>query len=153
MKNTFERGFTIFEVLTVIGIFLVMFSIAYLSYHSINNNVALNNSVEEMINTLRIAQNRSISSQDNEKWGLHFDIGNDNYVLYRGDWPSPVTTDYQLEGGIKIISVTDAGGFSLSETEFDRLDGTTKKAEIVIGFPQGDQKTIQLEEIGQIYAL
>ncbi|PIS42609.1 MAG: hypothetical protein COT24_02690 [Candidatus Kerfeldbacteria bacterium CG08_land_8_20_14_0_20_40_16] len=156
MNYNITKGFTAMELVVAIGIISILASIALLSYHSINQNVFLDTSTKEIADTLRVAQNRAISSQDNKPWGVHFGDQSDQYLLFSGEWGPNSTTDaeYNLKNGIAIISVTgtreDGTQEVITELNFQKLSGLTEDAEIIVGFPGGKQKTISVASGGKI---
>lgn len=138
-----NSGFTLIELLVSISIFLMIALLALPSYHAIRNNIALKNDSLEIVNMLRKAQSRSISSLDGVRHGVHFD--SDKYTIYEGEWASPLkTAEYKLKNGISVLS----GGNS--EVEFSRLTGKTDDKTIVIGASSSDTKTIHIEKNGNI---
>lgn len=84
MKKYHQKGFTAIELLTVIGIISVLVAIAAPSYALMKKNVTFTNTVQEIVNTLRVAQNNSTSSQDGKMWGVKFEQITDGfqYILF-----------------------------------------------------------------------
>lgn len=81
------KGFTLIELLIVIGITVVLSTIGILNLFNYQAQKDLDMTVNEIISTLRVAQNNSISQEliesgSGRKWGVHFESG--NYVLFRG---------------------------------------------------------------------
>ncbi|OGY46173.1 MAG: hypothetical protein A3J62_03580 [Candidatus Buchananbacteria bacterium RIFCSPHIGHO2_02_FULL_38_8] len=139
-------GFTLLEVLVVMTIVFVLFGIGLPLYNSVRENIALKNYSYEIVNALRLAQNRAITSQDGTNHGVYF--YNKDYVLFGNQWSSPTyTKPYHINNGIQI---TNGVG---SEIIFNRLDGTTNDQLIVITASNGNQRTIKIESTGSISIL
>ena len=82
-----KYGFTIIELLIVIGIVVVMAVAGFLSLYSFRGEKYLDLTSQEIINVLRDAQDRSISREEDGHWGVHFEnsVGGDNfYELFKG---------------------------------------------------------------------
>lgn len=152
MNSLVKNGFTLLEILIAVAIIGLLLAIAVPSYSQLRKNVMLKNYTEDIVNTLRLAQNKSITSQDGKPWGVHFETNPVNsYTLYRDDGSgysgATSKTVYQLNGGVKIISST-------FDVLFNHLTGTTiLQHDIVIGFTGGSQKTVRGEVNGKISIL
>ena len=118
------------------GLVGLLVMIAAPTYITMRKNLALNNQSLEILNALRVVQQRSMISYDNASHGIHFN--NDEYVIFGSG--TPVTIP--LENGLEIT--TGAG----SEITFDRLTGTAEYLEIKIGYPGDVEKTINITETG-----
>ena len=147
MKKYHRKGFTTIEILTVIGIIAVLAAVAVPSYGLMKRNVSFTNTVEEVANALREAQNLSMASQDGEKWEVEFDhdsiSGLDYYSLTSVAGTSSRTRRYDLNEGIKIQPVPSA-------IVFNRLNGTTDNYAEVIVKQTGKQVTIAVDKVGKI---
>lgn len=81
------KGFTLIELLIVIGITVVLSTVGILNLFNHQAQKDLDMTVNEIISTLRVAQNYSVSQEliesgSGRKWGVHFESG--NYALFRG---------------------------------------------------------------------
>lgn len=138
-------GFTAIELLGVVAIIGILAVIAIPSYQLMRKNVALSSYTQEIVSALRVAQNRSISSQGGMIHGVHFE--SDRYVVYDGTWPSSNSQVHMLENGVEILTGAP------EEVEFERLmGGTLDHADYTfqIGFPGGRSKTITVNASGRI---
>ena len=138
-----KKGFTLLELLIVIGIMSALFLASWPLYHSINNTISLKNSAQEIYNALHLAQSRAINSRGNAVHGLHFNA--DSYVVFSGPWAAPIATrQHELHRGLTIT--TGAG----STITFNRLTGDTSDTTIAISQSPTLEKTIVVNEAGKI---
>ncbi len=142
MKTWGSRsGFTLIEVLTVIGIISILVVVAVPSYALMRNNVALTSTVEDLADTLRIAQNYSMTSQDGATWGVH--CASDRYSMYKGTWPTAPAKETLLPSGVTMTC-------GISDITFERLTGSTQNTQITVSLSTGVVRTIQVSASGKI---
>ena len=82
-----ENGFTLIELIIVIAISIILATIGVLNLFNYREYKDLDLTVNEIVSTLRIARDYSISqefigSNFGKKWGVYFESG--DYILYRG---------------------------------------------------------------------
>lgn len=148
LKKKNNSGFTILEISIVIALLGVLLTMGVISYGSVQGGMALKNGTAEMVNLLRIAQNKAITSQDGIKHGIYFDI--DKYILYGGDWgingdSAVYKKEYLLMPGLAIVSGQG------TEAVFERKSGRSSGTTIVLSDGNG-QKTIVVGSEGDIIA-
>lgn len=68
-----EKGFTLLELLIVIGITAILAVFLIINPLSFRSRQDLNLTVSEMVAALRNAQNNSISQESGSVWGIYFD--------------------------------------------------------------------------------
>lgn len=128
-----QKSFTLFEVLIVVAILVVLTVIALPNFRFFGKESDLNNSTEEIINTLRLAQNKTLASEDASKYGVFFDDSTDphQYTLFKTlpplfDYVSrDINSDeiHQISKSVEIYEINLAGGGQ--EVVFNRLTGET----------------------------
>jgi type IV fimbrial biogenesis protein FimT len=140
-----RSGFTVIELLVVIGILGLMLAIGIPSFASIRRNVALGNTADEIVSALRLAQNSAMASQGGVDQGVYFTAT--QYCLFGGTWsgtcPSASTTYTMGSYGITV------SGAPISVV-FQHLTGVTSARTIVVGISGGSQKTITVEATGKL---
>jgi len=123
------KGLTLIELLTVISMITITAAITAPSFAAIKRGAGLNNTAQEIVSTLRVAQNKAISSQrpvgntlDPLNYGVHFEGG--TYTLFYGnDWATATNKEiHQLPDGTTVC----AG--SATDMIFNRLDGIPASA-------------------------
>lgn len=129
MKNKKQKGIALLELILVLGIFLVLIGILSSAFNYFQRESALNNSAQEVINTLRLAQNKTLASERASQWGVYFDISSQpqQYILFKGESylnrDSAFDEIFQLPNSVEISEINLEGGSF--EVVFDRLVGTT----------------------------
>lgn len=127
----FKNGFTLVELLVIVGILIMLAAISISALRFFQKESALNNSAEEIINTLRLAQSKTLASEEASQWGVYFYISDDlyQYILFKG--ASYDTRDnsfdeiYKLPRAVEIYEVNLDGQ---SEVVFNRLTGMSSQS-------------------------
>lgn len=78
-QNSKNRGFSVIELVLVIGIIAVIAAFTLPNLFSRKSATELNNTANQMSVTLREAQSRAISQSGGTDWGVRFDNGNPPY--------------------------------------------------------------------------
>ena len=125
-------GFTLFEVVIIVAILIILALTAIPYFRSFQQEADLINSVEEIINTLRLVQSKTLASEGPDQWGVRFTTSAipNQYTVFRGETyafrqPSFDNT-YLLPANIEIYQVDLAGGEP--EVVFNRLVGSTDQS-------------------------
>ena len=125
-----QRGFTLVELLIIVAIISILFSVSILAFRNFQRESDLTDSAEEIINILRLAQNKTLASKEASKWGVYFNLSAVpyQYTLFKGiDYLSRDNSFdeiYKLPKGVEIFA-TDLGGGQ--EVIFDRITGKTSQ--------------------------
>lgn len=81
----FKVGFTLIELLLVIGIFLVVGAAVTPLYGNLTVATQLNEETSQLVQTIRIARERSLAGYNNLDHGVCFQLASpDRYLLYQG---------------------------------------------------------------------
>jgi len=164
LRNSFGRphilksgaGFTLVEVLTIVGILIVLTAISIPAFRFFQKESDLNNSAEEIINILRLAQNKTLASEGASQWGVYFTTSTSphQYILFKGTTYNPSATDneiHNLPKSVEIYEIELTGGGS--EVIFDRVTGTTNQfgeVSLRLKTDTSKVKTIYIENSGQV---
>lgn len=150
-----RRGFTTIELLTVISIIALATTISFPSIQSMRKNVVVNGAGQEVVDALRLAQNRAIASQDGTSQGVFFE--QTQYTVYSGDCTSRNNPEvHQLGNGMQI-----QGSAVSRDILFSRLSGAATAYDcssasivampsIIVGSPGGSIKTITVNTAGAV---
>jgi len=127
-KNT---GFTIIEILVVLAILAVLSIISVAFFISLQKESQLSNVYEEIISTLKVAQNKTLSSQEDSQYGVYFNTATSphQHILFKGN--SYSSRDNSFDEIHLIPNITEfyqinTGGDN--EIVFDRLTGSTENS-------------------------
>ncbi|HDP36480.1 MAG TPA: prepilin-type N-terminal cleavage/methylation domain-containing protein [Candidatus Atribacteria bacterium] len=118
-----RKGFTLMELLIVVGITTILAGVGVSSYITQQRVKLLNTTAQEIVGYLRYAQQKSIAQEEGSQWGVHFENpadGRDFYALYTGaTYTTPVETKYLPTG---IVFQTPSSGNSI-DMSYEKLTG------------------------------
>jgi len=155
MKNSFA----LIEALLIIGILFILLSIALPNFRLFQQQSDLNDAIEEIINTLRLAQNKTLASEGDDQWGVYFETSTfpHQYILFKGK--SFATRDlsadevHKLPNSVEIYEVDLWGG---NEIVFKKVTGFTSstsqfgKVSLRLRRDPIKNKTIYIENSGLV---
>ncbi len=119
-------GFTIIEVLLVMVIGGVLLAITLAALRTVRQHVDIDAATHQIIAALQLARNKTLASQDQSSYGVHFE--SNKYVLFKGTTYNASASDnevHTLAARLEIYNIGLAGG---SDVIFDRIYGTTSNA-------------------------
>ncbi len=119
-----KRGMTILEILISAVIIVMVISILWSALSSFRNSNDITSANATIIGVLQDARARSLASQSNTNYGVHFETT--KTVLFLGNsYSSSTTTNevYLLPGSVQISAVGLTGG--AVDVVFSRLGATT----------------------------
>ncbi len=157
MKIQNPKSFTLVELLVIVGILIVLIALSIPSFNFFQKKSDLNNSTEEIISTLRLAQNKTIASEGGSQWGVYFSTSTipHQYILFKGsDYGSRDTSFdeiHKLPERTEVYEINLTG--ATSSVAFNRVVGTTNQFGNFSLRLQADvskTKTIYIENSGQI---
>ncbi len=158
MKFCFSnfRGLTLVELLIIIGILAVLISITIPTFYFFKRESELTNSAQKIITTLRIAQNKTLSSEGASQYGVYFNnlTFPHQYILFKGknyiNRQTAFDKIYNLPSSIEIFEINLRGG---KEVVFQRVSGHTFQTGNLnlrlINEPT-KTRTIYIEKLGQV---
>lgn len=154
LTNTKEKGFTLMEVVVVIAVLGAIAAITLASFYIIQKRSELNNNANELANILKLAQNLSITSEQESQYGVYFDTSSapNRYILFKGAnfsaRESSFDQIYYLSKNTELFNVSLGGA---SEVVFKRISGSAEPSGNVslrlISDPSL-QKTVYISAVG-----
>jgi len=139
-----KKAFTLVETLFVIGIFsiLVIFTLPLsLDFYK---KYQLNVYTEELIQALRRVQLKSMSIEQDSKFGIY--LTEKNYVLFRGN--SYATRETQYDETFDLPQAINSSG--LSEIVFTKAEGLPSATGSIVLSNNIENKTIDINSLGRI---
>ena len=124
MKKRHINGFTALEVLIVIAILGVLLATIVPSFLSFRQKSILNTETMELITTISRARLLSISSKNDQQFGVHFESG--KVVLFQGiTYTTGASTNEEhiFDPALTLSSIAVNGGGS--EVVFQKVTGAT----------------------------
>lgn len=152
IKNLYQRGITLLEVLVVISIIGIILAIALPQFSKIRNTQILKGAGEEIVAMLSKARSQTLSSLNSSEYGVHFEVN--RIILYKGT--SYESTDAE-NSTIDITSPVTISNISLSngatDVYFNRLNGMPSQTGYIVISISSDEsltKTISISATGSI---
>lgn len=143
MSNTKEKGFTLIEITTVIGILIILIGLTTINVLHARRQSVLTASVDTFITDLKQQQLKAMVGDTegratSDDYGIHF--GTNNYTLFHDTYSPTEQTNSTIELGdnIRFSAVT----FSNSQIIFFKNSG-----EVVNFDPNPNSNTITLVDI------
>lgn len=131
-SRSVRKGFTLMELLVVLGITAVLSTVSFSLYINQQRTKLLETTAEEIVGFLKYAQQKSTSQEQGLQWGVHFEnpaSGNDFYALYTGTtYTSPEETRYLPKG----ITFSTPGSSETVDISFYKLIGDSMGGVVTI---------------------
>lgn len=121
-----NSGFTLPELLVIVAILVILTGLAIPTFLHFREESDLNDSAEEIINTLRVAQNKTLASEGASQWGVYFNTSTSphQYTLFQGSSYGSRTTSsdeiHKLPQTVEIYEISLWGG---NTALFQRITG------------------------------
>lgn len=158
-----SKGFTLVELLLVVGILAVIFGLALPFALNTKFTNELDTAAENLRTTLREAQSQAVAAEGDLPYGIYFNTSANpvSYILYRGT--SYVNRDTSFNaGGYGTTELPKSATMSFDwtatdyEITFERLTGElfptgTADKIITLSIPDIGSKTITVTAKGLIY--
>ena len=98
-KNTFQlnKGFTLLELILVIGILAILGTAGFGIYFNFQLNIKVEEEGNKIQSILRQAQQKAISGEENSQWGIRFVYSQTGFQYYDIFWGTSYLTGTTTE--------------------------------------------------------
>ena len=154
MKNSF--GTTLVELLVTVAVLLILTGMAIPAFNFFRRESDLSNNAEEIINSLRLAQNKTLASEGESQYGVYFDdtTSPHQYTLFKGiDFASRDISFDEVRKLSKWMEIYEINLGGVNEVVFNRITGLTSQSGNVSLRLKTDitkTRTIYVESSGQV---
>ena len=152
-----KKGFTLMEILIVLGVSIILLGISLGIYFSLSRRGDIDTDTQRVVSALRLAHNRTVSSNNYSQHGVHFDQSSGTFTVFEGsayNSTDSANEELHLDGAVEFLNIQLEGGSS--DVIFDRLSGTTAFngfIELAKKDDSSERRTVCVEESGNILQL
>jgi len=156
MRNIKKTGYTLIELLIVLGIFIVIGAIYVQVFQSFQKKTDIDSDAQKIFSVLELAKTKTLSSEQGSQYGVYFDnsIDPNQCVIFKGEnyaQREPSFDEIYFLLDKNEIYQIDLGG--TSEVVFERLIGSAAQAGSIslrLKSDHNQAKTIYLSNSGAI---
>ena len=106
-----DKGFTLIELITVLGIVFIIVAAAAPIYGNLQSSTQLSSTSSQAVQALRMARERSVNRYNDKTHGVKFDVGNNKFILYQGISYAARDVEFDRETSIpRSLTVTTPEG-------------------------------------------
>ncbi len=134
MKDFYKKGLTVIELLVVLVVLGVIFSIVIPQFSRMRENQVLKSGVQDILSSLNKARSQTLASLNSLNYGVHFEPN--KIIIFTGTGFSPSASDNEI---IDIITPARISNVTLNlvsdisgEMFFSRLSGSPSKTGTII---------------------
>ncbi|KKS23144.1 MAG: hypothetical protein UU82_C0039G0007 [Candidatus Nomurabacteria bacterium GW2011_GWC2_41_8] len=149
MINRYKQGITVIELLIVIAVLGIIFSIIIPQFSKTRELQVLKSAVSDVMSSLNKAQSRTLASVDSSSYGVHFQA--DKVIIFKGiifvaDVSDNETINIISPATISTIALA-GGGANLF---FNRLSGAPSVTGSIVVSSTNFIKTITISSTGTV---
>jgi len=141
-----QGGFTFVEVLVVIALLVGLTGLAIPFYQSFQVGSQLDNTTQELSQTLRLAQAQAMATESLSAFGVHFE--SESFTIFKGVTYVSGDPINEVIPFTSAITITPSMG---SEVVFSSLHGETGNAgTIAVAASNGSSRTLIINDLGVV---
>lgn len=122
-----SQGFTLLELMVIVAIMTILFSITLISFTSALERINLNNTAQVMQSQLRLMQAKAVA--EGQYYEIRFDPTLNRYRIFRG---SNLVKVIAFEPGISYFYIRTSGGINVSYLRYYATSAPSSGATIAI---------------------
>ena len=147
-KNSYCSGFVLIELIIVLAVFAIISAVSVPVYSNLQTSAQLNESSNELIQTIRTARGRAVARVNDAAHGIY--LQSDRYTLYQGSSHSGRNTSYDRTV-VFDEALTLSNTISGNEINFSRSFGLPDNTgSITITHDIQGTKTITIDSFGSV---
>jgi type II secretory pathway pseudopilin PulG len=146
-----KKGFSVLEIIVVITISVMILATTTIFENRMLIDARFETLTQELIESLKLAQMRSITRFKDNQWGVNFTTN--SFTLFRGISFALRDSTYDIQTNlpatVTLSNLTFNGGGS--QVVFQKISGsTTNYGTLMINSQLGNTKTISINALGQV---
>jgi Tfp pilus assembly protein FimT len=150
MKNFYHKGISVIELLIVIAVLGLIFSIVIPQFAKTRENQVLKSAVDAVLSSINKAQSRTLASVNSSSYGVHFQ--SDKIIIFTGTVFSSGAATNETVSIITPATITNVTLAGVSDTSgdiyFNRLTGTPDKTGTITIATSSFSKVITISATG-----
>lgn len=151
MKNYTKKnkGFTLIEILIVVGILAVLIAVVSPAFSTMRNNEVLKSTTADIVSAIDKARSQTLASVNSLEYGVHFESS--KIVIFQGTTYSSGDAnneDIFISSPASISNINLTGG--AVDVYFDRLSGAPSKTGTITVSVSSSTKTITISTTGAV---
>lgn len=156
--KTYEEGFTLPELIVVIGVFSVLLSVIVINLLTAHSNVSLASTIEVLIADIKDQQNKSMAgdtmgTSSNQNFGIYLE--SNQYTLFHGPSYTPGDSSnfvVELDNTVSFDSISFPSSQIVFSSGSGEINGFVSGSDslVVKGSTTSQQKTIKLNRYGVV---
>lgn len=151
-KNNHKSAFSVVEIIIIIAVGLILFTITTSAFNGMRNRQALNATIEEISSAIQNSQAKTLASKKSQNYGVRFEAN--RLVAFEGStFTEPNTANKEIKfsslAEISVISLNGGG----QNMVFEKLTGETNQYGAITVRIKNDTagiKTITIEKTGSV---
>ncbi|MCA9391815.1 prepilin-type N-terminal cleavage/methylation domain-containing protein [candidate division WWE3 bacterium] len=147
--KAYERGFTLIELIVVIGVLLLLAGAAAPIYGNFQVRTQIREATTTVVTSLRNARERSVARIDDSTYGVYFASGSSEVVLFKGD--SYAGRDQNYDEIYPITSsLTMSSTFTADAITFTKGLGIASEGGGVVISSSAESSTVSVNDKGVV---
>ena len=144
MLSQSQKGFTLIEMLVVIGIIAIVGAISFPVYQNMRPNITLNTATRDLATDMRYGQQLAVTEQ--LVYNVIFNTGASSYEI-RKDSDNDLILSKILPSGITFYSITELTG---NTAKFTATGAAVEPTAIILASNGSKQSTIEIKPSGYV---